>query len=361
MVKQPILGPFIKNLLYQPDAKKYLRYPLYTSYEMWKKYQELRKSQGNKGITNQNWLRIIYVLKELRLIEKVDDPKRTAPGKAFGGEGVFEVKESLKPVPGPNHPSGYIPNTLIFAWEPLINELGQITIDAKQSLQNYLSSKHKLDWIKKASISIEEGNVYVSTKTDIIELVPNEEFNRITIYLNDTIIDYLEIRKEKEIHMVHFIDTRLDWKRVFYKAVPDNIKSEFWTNPQLAYRIKLNSTSFQQDLATKEVNKQWKRLVKEYTNKDIVSEVNINTPIPENYPPKLKEIINFYRETGYKPYQSVKKMRKIIEHKQDYTKKLIIPPREDYVTIKVRKTLKNRIDAERGEMTISDYIESKLQ
>ena len=346
MVKQASLGPFIRNLLYNPEAKKYLKYPMYTSYEMWQQYNVYRKSTGGKGITNQNWLRIMYVLKELELIIKIDKPK-----------------QSITPVPGENHPSGYIPNTYLFTWEHIINYLGKLTDDEIHSLFDYLSTKHNIDWIytSKTEVSEEKDKISFIKDEEYIELIPNIEFDIINIFLNDTKIDSFEIRKENNMHTAFFIDTRMDWKRTYYRAVTKNIDIESWYNPQLAYRIQINSVSLQQDLATQEIDKQWKRLIKTYTNKNIEAEINITTPIPEEYSSELKEIIEFYRLTGFKPYQSIKKMRDIIKHKQDYIKKLVIPPREDYVTIKVKKALKDRIDAERGEMTISEYIEMKLQ
>lgn len=352
MVKQPLLGPFVRNLLYNPEAKKYLKYPILTSYNMWEKYNAYRKTTGGKGITNQNWNRIIYVLKELNLITKVDKPTRFAPIRSPEGTVTMgRIKESLIPVPGPNHPSGYIPNTFIFAWEHIISDLGQITIDATNSLFNYIFTKYKIDWIYKSSIEIVDGDIDIHYNTNIIRFIRNTKMNRIEMYMGTLeteekeevveLIDIFSIVEKKEIHEVHFIDTRLDWKRTYYKAVPENINSESWINPQLAYRIKLNSTSFQQELATKAIERQWKGLIKEYTNIDTTAEINIDTPIPVNWSPELKDIINKKREL--------------------YIKKIIIPPRKDYVTIKVTKQLKDKIDAERGEMTISDYLETKMQ
>ena len=325
MVKQASLGPFIRNLLYNPEAKKYLKYPMHTSYEMWKLYDTYRKSTGGKGITNQNWNRIMYVLKELELIVKIEKPKR-----------------SITPVPGPNHPSGYIPNTYLFTWEHITKDLGDITKNEKEQLFDYLLKKHGTDWIYKSKMEISEDNeIYFTESEERIELIPNIEFDKVNIFLNDTKIDSLEIRKENNMHTAYFIDTLMDWKRIYYRAIPINIDSESWNNPQLAYRIKLNSSSFQQELADKEIERQWKRLIKEYTNTDTTAEINIDTFIPENWSPRLKSIINKKREL--------------------YIERIIIPPRIDYVTIKVKKSLKNKIDAERGEMTISEYLEMKLQ
>ena len=326
MVKQSSIGPFIRNLLYKPDAAKHLKYPMHTSYEIWHQYNTHRKSTGGKGITNQNWNRIMYVLRELSLVSKIDKPRR-----------------SITPVPGEKHPSKYIPNTYLFTWEHITQNLGEITETEKQNLFDYLSSKHDIDWIYESTTEVSEDKDKISfiQDEDIIELIPNEEFDKVNIFLNDTRIDSLETRKEGGVHIIHFIDTQMDWKRTYYKAVPANIDSESWNNPQMAYRIKLNSKSFQEELATKELKRQWNKLIKQYTNTDTTAEINIDTPIPENWSPELKQIIN--------------KQRKL------YIKKIIIPPRKDYVTIKVTKLLKEKIDAERGEMTISDYIESRLQ
>jgi len=352
MVKQASFGPFIRNLLYNPEAKKYLKYPMHTSYEMWQLYDTHRKSTGRKGITNQNWNKIMYILKKLELIVKIEKPKR-----------------SITPVPGEKHPSGYIPNTYLFTWEHIILGSGETKQDAINSLFNFISEKHNINWLNKASIKIVEGNIDIYYGVNIVQLVRNIEMNKIEMY-TDTIgtdeeeklvlIDILEIQTEKEAHMIHFMDICLDWKRVFYKAIPENINSESWNNPQLAYRIQINSISLQQELATKEIERQWKRLIKEYTSTDTNAEINIDTLVPDNYSPELKEIIDFYRSTGYTPYHSLKKIRDIVTRKKEYIDKIIIPPRKDFVTIKVTKQLKDKIDAERGEMTISDYLEMKL-
>jgi len=324
MVKQASFGPFIRNLLYNPEAKKYLKYPMHTSYEMWKLYDTYRKSTGRKGITNQNWNRIMYVLRELELVFKIEKPKR-----------------SITPTPGEKHPSGHIPNTYLFTWEHITKDLGEITINEKENLFDYLSKKHDTNWIYNSKMEIsEDNNIYFTENEERIELIPNIEFDKVNIFLNDTKIDILEVRKENNMHTAYFIDTQMDWKRTYYRAVSKNIDNESWNNPQLAYRIKLNSSSFQQELADKELTRQWKRLIKLYTNTDTSAEINIDTPIPENWSPRLKSIINKKRE--------------------QYAEKIIIPPRKDYTTIKVKKALKDKIDAERGELTISDYLEMKL-
>lgn len=115
-MKYNSIGIFIKSQLYQPEALINKRYPLKSGYEMWQVYNEQQNSFSRKGVRYSGFLKYLYVLKRLQLIEEV---KKT--------------RKSRVPKPGEKHPNHFIPEE----WHKNFYKIVKDNIDNEKWLNPY--------------------------------------------------------------------------------------------------------------------------------------------------------------------------------------------------------------------------------
>lgn len=164
------IGQHIRNILYLPEQTPYKRYPNYSGYEMWEIYNKKQKDAEHKGIKYHNFLKYIYILKRLDLIEEI---KKT--------------KKSRVPKPGEDHPSNFIPEE----WERNYYKINKKLKDSP------MWNNPKFEYYSSiGSIIYVEGKPVTKKQLERIEHPKKEKVSKAPLYPSYIKTTHIRISKE---------------------------------------------------------------------------------------------------------------------------------------------------------------------
>lgn len=184
MAKQAYLGLFIKSQLYFPDKIPLQRYRVLSGYTLWQNYKTFQEKKSRKGMTYQNFLRYLYILKTLGLIVEV---RHTHEELSEEGE-----KNLVETIHYPNIPKkhDYVP----IAWEKK-----QLKADKEMINSEYWSNPGYYYHRRIGRIVVESGKEKRTVKQSEEGIQRKVELSSdmVTIKISRLLKEYIDMKRKK--------------------------------------------------------------------------------------------------------------------------------------------------------------------